>query len=476
MKKQFLLASIILFVTIVSQAQWQQDLRLTNDPGNSYTSWNNAWCIAASGDSVHVVWRDNRDGNNEIYYKRSVDGGVNWGTDTRLTNNPSPSGYPTVAVSGQVVYVVWEDDRDGNYEIYYKRSTNGGVSWGGDTRLTNNTATSERPSASVSDSVVHVVWLDQRDGNLEIYYKRSTDEGVSWGADTRLTNNTAMSERPSVAVSGQVVHVAWSDTRDGNNEIYYKQSTDGGVSWGADIRLTNDPDGSYNSPISASGSFVHVVWEEWRDGNPEIYYKRSTDVGVSWSADVRLTNNTGYSTSPSISVSGQVVHVGWYDNRDGNNEIYYKRSTDGGISWGTDTRLTNDPASSFDLSVSVSGQVVHVVWTDFRDGNAEIFYKRDPIGNPVGIHESFLNEITLQFSPNPFSNSTTISFSLHHSQNITLKIFDVNGRLVATIADKVFKNEKNEISWDAGEVNAGIYFLQFLTAENMHTEKLIVTK
>ncbi len=72
-------------------AQWQPDVRLTNDPANSYTSYNNAWCIASSGIVVHVVWYDNRDGNNEIYYKRSTDAGVSWGADTRLTNNTAES-------------------------------------------------------------------------------------------------------------------------------------------------------------------------------------------------------------------------------------------------------------------------------------------------------------------------------------------------------------------------------------------------
>ena len=79
-------------------------------------------------------------GTDEIYYKRSTDAGVNWGTDTRLTNNTADSWYPSVAVSGSVVHVVWDDNRDGNSEIYYKRSTDAGVNWGADTRLTNNTA------------------------------------------------------------------------------------------------------------------------------------------------------------------------------------------------------------------------------------------------------------------------------------------------------------------------------------------------
>ena len=54
--------------------QWQPDVRLTNDPASSYTSTNNAWCVASSGNVVHVVWYDNRDGNNEIYYKRNPAG------------------------------------------------------------------------------------------------------------------------------------------------------------------------------------------------------------------------------------------------------------------------------------------------------------------------------------------------------------------------------------------------------------------
>ena len=56
--------------------QWEPDTRLTNDPAVSYTSYNNAWSIAASGDVVHALWRDERNGNAEIYYKRSIDAGI----------------------------------------------------------------------------------------------------------------------------------------------------------------------------------------------------------------------------------------------------------------------------------------------------------------------------------------------------------------------------------------------------------------
>src|SRR5688572_25110827 len=66
---------------IIDTAQWQRDVRLTNNSASSSTSFNNARCVAISGAYVHVVWRDTRDGIYEIFYKRSTDGGASWGSD-----------------------------------------------------------------------------------------------------------------------------------------------------------------------------------------------------------------------------------------------------------------------------------------------------------------------------------------------------------------------------------------------------------
>jgi hypothetical protein len=468
-------------------SQWQPDVRLTNDPAGSFTSYNNAWCITSSGNVLHVVWHDNRDGIYGIYYKRSTDAGVNWGTDTRLTNNTAISGGPSIAVSGLFVHIVWYDFRDGNWEIYYKRSTDAGVSWGADTRLTNNTADSWYPSVAVSSSFVNVVWHDYRDGNTsEIYYKRSTDAGVSWGADTRLTNNIANSYYPSVAVFGSVVHVVWDDYRDGNMEIYYKRSTDAGVSWGADTRLTNDSASSVGPSVTVSGSVVHIVWDDVRDGNMEIYYKRSTDGGVSWGADTRLTNNFAESGFPSVTVSGLFVHVVWHDYRDGNTEIYYKRSTDAGVSWGADTRLTNNTAWSGYPSVAVSGSVVHVVWEDSRDGNFEIYYKRNPTGNTIGI-KNITSEIPLSYSleqnyPNPFNPTTKIKFDIQKSvvssqySVVTLKVFDILGKEIATLVNELLKPGTYEVTFDASMLPSGIYFYRLTSGDFSETRKMILIK
>ncbi|OFZ08628.1 MAG: hypothetical protein A2338_04530 [Bacteroidetes bacterium RIFOXYB12_FULL_41_6] len=299
---------------------------------------------------------------------------------------------------------------------------------------------------------MHVVWEDERQGNSEIYYKNSTDGGVTWGADTRLTTNPYDSWNPSVTVSGLLVHVAWYDFRDGNWEIYYKRSADGGVSWGTDTRMTNNSHVSRYPCLASSGSVVHLVWHDDRDGNYEAYYKRSEDDGTSWSADTRVTNDAANSMFPSIAISASTLHLVWFDTRDTPNvEIYYNQSTNEGLSWGNDVQLTDSPLSSYP-SVAVSGSVVHVVWQDMRDGNNEIYYKRNPTGDPVGINEPVTDRNTIQISPNPFSNEISVSNSSKESCEII--IYDITSKKVA------YKKFTTTTKLTTSQLGKGIYIFE----------------
>ncbi len=120
MKNKILFLSVVILFNLTLLAQWQPDLRLTNDPEISFTASTNTSSVASSGSFVHIVWWDNRNTDWEIYYKRSTDNGLSWGPDIRLTNSAGNSYIPSVAVSGSVVHIVWQDQRDGNREIYYK--------------------------------------------------------------------------------------------------------------------------------------------------------------------------------------------------------------------------------------------------------------------------------------------------------------------------------------------------------------------
>jgi hypothetical protein len=479
---KYLLTVIIIFAIggiLHLHSQWQADVRLTNDPFYSSSSYGRS--IEAKGDTIHIVWHDNRDGNNEIYYKRSLNSGTTWSSDTRLTNNSSVSQYPSIAVSGDAIHVSWEDNRDGNFEIYYKRSTDAGTTWGADVRLTNANYSSIGSNIAAFSNFVHIVWIDARFlSPYKTFFKTSSDGGLNWSSDFQLSDGSSQYYNVSIAASGNYLHVTWADNLYGNLEIFYRNSTDAGLNWAAIQRLTNDGAASLRPKISVSGNLVGVVWYDSRDGNDEIYFKRSANNGVNWDADTRLTNEPAESHFPSVSIQGNIVQTVWVESRDGNTEIYNKLSTNGGQSWTSDYRLTNDTAISTSPSVISSGNYVHTVWSDGRDANREIYYKRNPTGNVVGIQNSgsglpakfYLN----QNYPNPFNPSTTIRFNLSQTGYTSLKIFDVTGREVAELISGEMNAGQHSIVFNAENLSSGIYYYRVQSAGNVAVKKMLMIK
>jgi len=361
---------LLLFSAVVYGDTWTANKNLTNNAGSSrYPS------IAVDGTNIYVVWTDDTPGNGEIYFKKSVDGGATWKANKRLTWTAGDSEAPAVAVDGQTIYVVWDDDTPGNNEIYFKKSVDGGATWKANKRLTNNAGGSYAPAIAVDGSNIYVVWFDSTSENPEIYFKKSVDGGATWTIDERLTNKAGVSEAPSITVAGSNIYVVWEDSTSGNWEIYFKNSDDGGNTWKANKRLTNNVGDSYAPAIAVDGSNIYVVWTDGIPGNPEIYFKNSDDGGNTWKANKRLTNNVGDSYAPAIAVDGSNIYVVWHDNTPGYWEVYFKKSVDGGATW-TTKRLTNNAGLSLYPAIAVDGSNIYVVWHDDTPGNAEIYFKK----------------------------------------------------------------------------------------------------
>src|SRR5436853_6260054 len=113
MKKKLLTLSLSLTACML-HAQWQPDVRITNESSPCKASYNNARNIAASGNNVYLAWSDERIAYGEIFFNLSTNGGATWGSDVRLTNDAEFSQYPSIAVSGSTIHIVWMDTRDGN--------------------------------------------------------------------------------------------------------------------------------------------------------------------------------------------------------------------------------------------------------------------------------------------------------------------------------------------------------------------------
>ena len=355
-------------------------------------TWNTGFSSAPtialdSNNHIHVVWEDNTPGNYEIFHKKSTNKGVNW-TLKRLTWNSGQSYYPAIAIdTNNHIHIVWFDMTPGNAEIFYKKSTDGGANWS-QKRLTWNSSCSECPAIAVdSNNHIHVVWEDWTPGNAEIFYKKSTDGGASW-SHKRLTWNSDHSCAPVIAIDTyDHIHVSWFDMTPGNAEIFYKKSTDGGTTWSHE-RLTWNS-GQSGSPAIAvdSNNHIHVAWADYTPGfyNTDIFYKKSTDGGANWILK-RLTWNSGQSYRPAIAVDSDThIHVVWWDNTPGNYEIFYKLSTDGGANWSLE-RLTWNSGSSCDPSIAIdSDNNIYVVWENSTDEDTEIFYK-GPGGGSILNH------------------------------------------------------------------------------------------
>ncbi len=380
------------------------ELRLTNQAAFSSNAFSNARAVVAQGSTIHALWFDEASKTGlepdagegcfrcvmsarEIYYRRSLDAGLTWQPIVRVTNQAGISEFPAIAVSGSTVHAVWVDTRDGNREIYHARSIDSGATWSTEARLTTSTAMQGNPSIAASGGFVHVVWHDNRDGNREIYYKRSTTSGASWDPDARLTQTAGPgSVYPAVASSGSDVHVIWEEHVDGNPEIYYRRSTDDGAGWGTSVRLTTDAAQSFSPSVSVDGGRVHVAWHDNRTGTNAIFHKTSGDRGMTWTADARVSGPGALATFAQVAAgAGDRAAIVWMDERHGgrNLDIYLVRTVDGGATWSSEHRVSFDENRSTDPHVAISGSGAHVMWTDARDGfaagtydgNYEIYFR-----------------------------------------------------------------------------------------------------
>ncbi len=429
--------------------------RLDTDPSGLAGSF--APQVASSGDSVYVAWEDQRNGSEDIYFNGSLDGGGSWlSSDIRLNTDlpgAARSRAPQVAASGASVYVTWVDRRNGSEDIYFNRSLDGGGTWlSSDTRLNTDlpgAAKSLAPQIAAAGSAVYVTWYDERNGAEDIYFNRSLDAGASWlPVDLRLDTDLpgkGGSIFPQIAAAGDSVYVVWTDRRVSlftESDIYFNRSLDRGATWlVSDKRMDTDLPGaapSANPKVAAAGDSVYVIWEEKRTSQQpsDIYFNRSLDNGTSFKkADSRVNRERafvafGYSLAaagdsvyvawpgtangltssvfnrsldggdtwlpnevrlgsslpgvpsgvrPQLAASGSALYASWEHSANGSTDIRFNRSLDGGDSWlPTDIQMGSNLGSGLFQQISVSNDAAYVTWSDRRNGQADIYLNRHP--------------------------------------------------------------------------------------------------
>ncbi|HZV68551.1 MAG TPA: exo-alpha-sialidase [Saprospiraceae bacterium] len=378
---------ILLLIQLCIASQLLSQVRLTNAPDSSFTSENNAQCIAAHGDFVHVVWTDDRFGNNEIFYKRSHTKGLSWEDDVQLSVSFVYATSPSIATNGNEVHVVWMDHRDNKNEIYYKRSLDNGATWGPDIRLTDEVGEPSHPSLAINDQTLHLVWQVSDHKADEIFYKKSTDGGSTWLPEVRVSNALSNAINPSIAVSGNFIHVVWSKA--GGSGIYYRHSLDDGNVWLPQVELTTVASYSEHAMITLSDTMIFAFWSDRRSGNGDIYMRRSVDNGTTWENDLKLPSHANQAISPRAGSAGTYIYLVWSEINVSDWATFESISTDAGVSWTGPTLAKVNHGISTRPFIAFNERDVHIISTEEADGNPEIYYSRSDTGNPFLDHNAY---------------------------------------------------------------------------------------
>jgi hypothetical protein len=312
---------LILLTSLAYAEEWSPDMRLTwNSADDYYPS-----IAQAREGRIWVVWHSYRTGDCELFYKVYDPSKVHpWSYDTQLTQTPGIDATPSItATRDGRVWVVWKSNRGGNSDIFYK--VYNGTLWSPDRQLTFNPSEDEFPAIlQLSNGTILVVFDSNRTGDCELFYKMSSDGGATWGPDIQLTKYPAADDwAPSItqALNGKI-WVVW--VRD--DDIFYKVYD--GVTWSQDIRLTKSQVSFDWHPkiMQAADGAVWVVWDSDRNGDQDIYYMIYKD--NSWSPEMQLTTDAADDFMPSIlQASDGTIWVTWTSDRFDNFDIYYKTNS-----------------------------------------------------------------------------------------------------------------------------------------------------
>ncbi|HEU4468017.1 MAG TPA: sialidase family protein [Nitrososphaeraceae archaeon] len=180
--------------------------------------------IAANADEYYITWDRSENKATEILL---IKGHKDFKMDNitqlgKLNNDGIDGGESQVAVDADHVIVSWASNIpvDKKY-VYISSSMNKGNSF------TNNIPLSSTNSSNVEniliDDNLYLVWQDNIDGNQEIFYTKSNTNGTSIYKSINVSNNIGISECPSITVSTSGIHMIWEDDTTGNHDVLYKR-------------------------------------------------------------------------------------------------------------------------------------------------------------------------------------------------------------------------------------------------------------
>ncbi len=324
------------------------------------------------GTRLFLAWED----NGAVALAVSIDFGDGWSETKAVTGsgqNPALAVRDAVlddagkVIKPEILYLAWEDG--GKIQVASYDPVTGGFA------PPVMVASGTNPAIALGLDSLHVVFAEGE----KIHHAVSTDGGATFKAPVTVSGALTKAHAPSVAVdaASNLVLAAWDSVEGaGDSNVYSAASTDGGVTFGAPVRIDDDPMGQNQLNVSVAVDVqtgeLFATWED-RRGGANLFFTKSADGGKTWAPNVEVGAGLGgdqFHPRAVVDVASN-VYVAFHDTTNGQ-KIVFSRFNDKG---------TFDPPLA---PSSVAGQggvvgdfpavatdffgTVYVAWEENRDG------------------------------------------------------------------------------------------------------------
>lgn len=366
--------------------------------------------VAANDSGFAVVWQDTRynpGGSYDIFCQRYDAAGSSMGGNFMVNNDAGTADQREASAamdaSGRSV-AVWYDRRndDGTWNIvgiYGQRYDPSGNPVGANFIINDTLSANRRygygPRAAFLPGGGFVVTWYGYDisWNDDIYAQLFDSAGAPVGGNIDVRDGANSGNSPDVAASDSGFVITWRDYRNGNWDIYAQLFRANGDTVGGNFLVDDGSSGQYQPTISSTGSGFVIAWNDYRNGDADIYAQLYKVNGDTVGGNFLVDDGGNYQYEPSVAMADSGFVIAWYDYRSGNADIYAQLyNADGGAIGGN--FIVNDDGAgvcehySPSVAMSPDGRNVVIAWEDYRnDPNhnvAQIVAQKYVDGLPVG--------------------------------------------------------------------------------------------
>ncbi len=203
-----------------------------------------------------IVWEDNRDGNTDLYGQR-IDsaGNPQWGATGRPVNTKGSeqTGFHLIADGNQGVFCVWEDNRNGAFDVFAQNlNKNGRMRWrSGGVGISKQEDHQVSPrTALLADGRLAVVWEDYRSGSADIFAQNVLEDGTLDNVPPDITSQPVLFAGSGLPYSYQVT------AEDIDQDLPISFALEEGPDW---LEISDTGLVSGTPPIGSEGSVVRVT-------------------------------------------------------------------------------------------------------------------------------------------------------------------------------------------------------------------------